>query len=53
MLFICLFYLFIFGCAGSLLLHGLSLAAVRRGYSLVVMCGLLVALASLVVGHGL
>ena len=53
MLFICLFYLFIFGCAESLLLHELSLAAVSRCYSLVVMCRLLVAVASLVVGHGL
>ena len=28
-----LFYLFIFGCVGSLLLHGLSLAVVSGGYS--------------------
>ena len=53
MLFICLFYLFIFGCAGSSLLRGLSLVAVSRGYCLVVMCGLLVAMPSLVVEHGL
>ena len=38
------FYSFIFGCAGSSLLHGLSLVAV---------CGLLTVLASLVSEHGL
>ena len=38
------FYSFIFGCAGSSLLHGLSLVAV---------CGLLTVLASLVAEHGL
>ena len=47
------FYLFIFGCAGSSLLHGLSLVVVSRGYSLVAVCGLLTALASLVAEHGL
>ena len=36
-----IFCLFIFGCAGSFLLHGLSLAAASRGYSLVVVKGLL------------
>ena len=36
-------YLFIFGCAGSsLLCEGLSLVAASRGYSLVVVCGLLI-----------
>ena len=38
------FYSFIFGCAGSSLLHGLSLVAV---------CGLLTVLVSLVAEHGL
>ena len=38
------FYSFIFGCAGSSLLHGLSLVAV---------CGLLTVLASLVAELGL
>ena len=47
------FYSFIFGCAGSSLLHGLSLVVVSRGYSLVAVCGLLTALASLVAEHGL
>ena len=45
---------FTFGCAGSLLLHGLlSLVAVSGGYSLVAVHGLLTAVASTVVGHGL
>ena len=39
------FYLFIFGCAGSSLL--------LRDFSLVAMCGLLIAMASLVAEHGL
>ena len=43
--FTCLFI--IFGYAGSLLLHRLSLVAVTRGYSLVSMSGLLVEVASL------
>lgn len=30
-----MFYLFLFGCTGSLLLHGLSLVAVSRGYSFI------------------
>ena len=33
--------------------HGLSLVVVSRGYSLVGMCGLLTAVASLAVEHGL
>ena len=46
--------LFIYlGCAGPSLLRGLSLVVVSRGYSLVVMCGLLIVVASLVVEHGL
>ena len=48
--FICLFlkkYLF-FYCAWSLLLCGLFLVMVSRGYSLVVVHGLLIAVASLV-----
>ena len=45
-------YLFI-GCAGSLLLHaGFSLVVASWGYSVVVR-GLLIAVASLVVEHGL
>ena len=39
-----LFYLFIFGCGGSLLLHGLSLVAVWR---------LLTAVPSFIADHGL
>ena len=34
-------YVFIFGHAGSSLLHGLPLVAVMESYSLVVVCGLL------------
>ena len=44
--------LFIFGCAGSLLLCRLFLV-VSVGYSLVAACGLLVAVASLVAQPGL
>ena len=43
----------IFGCAGSSLLHGLSLVAVSGGYSLVAVCRLLITVASLVVKHRL
>ena len=46
-------YPFIFGCIGSLLLHGLSLAVVSRGYSLVVGYRLLIAGVSVVAKHGL
>ena len=47
-------YLSIFGYAGSLLLHlDFSLVAAIRGYSPVVVLGLLTAMASLVVEHGL
>ena len=45
--------LFIFGCAGSLLLCCLFLVVASRGYSLVAVCGLLIAVASLVAQHGL
>ena len=38
--------LFIFGCAGSLVLRGLSLISMSRGYSLVAACGLLIVVAS-------
>lgn len=41
-----LFYLFIYGCVGSLLLCGLSLVAASRGYSLLTVCRLLIAAAS-------
>ena len=37
-------YLFIVGCAGSSLLHSLSLVVASRGYPLAVVCRLLVAL---------
>ena len=47
------FDLFIFGCTGSSLLCGLSLAAVSRGCSLVAVHGLPIAVASLVAEHGL
>ena len=45
-------HLFIFDCAGSSLLHGLSLVAEGRGYQFVV-CELLTAGASPVVEHWL
>ena len=48
-----LFGFFNLGCAGSLLLHRLSLAAVSRGSSLVSVCRLLPAMASAVAEHGL
>ena len=44
---------FIFGCAGSLLLHKFSLVVASRGYSLASMHRLLFAVASLAVEHGL
>ena len=46
-------YLFIFGCAGSSLPHGLSLVVASTAYCVVVVCGLLIAVASLVVEHRL
>ena len=46
--------LFIFGCAGSLLLHpGPSLVAASRGYTLAVALELHIEVASLVAEHGL
>ena len=42
--------LFIFGCVGAC---ELSLVVVSRGYFLVAVCGLLLAVASLVADHGL
>ena len=43
-----------FGCPGSLLLHvGFSLVVASRGYSLVTVYGLLLAVASLVAEHRL
>ena len=46
-------YLFIFGCAGFLLLLRVSLVAATRGYSLVAVRGLLTVVASLTVEHEL
>ena len=48
--FICLF---IFGYAGSLLLHGLFSNWGEQSLLSVVLCGLLIAVASLIVEHGL
>ena len=45
--------LFIFGCVGSLSLHGLFYSVVSGGHSLVAVCGLVTAVASPVVQHGL
>ena len=42
-----------FGCAGFLLLPGLSLVVESRGYSVFVVRGLLITVASPVVEHGL
>ena len=56
MLFICFIWKFIslfFTVMGLHCCEGFSLVAVRRGYSLVVLCGILIAGASLVVEHGL
>ena len=45
---------FFFGCAGSVLPHRLfSGCGEQGGHSLVVMCGLLIAMASLVIEHRL
>ena len=41
------------GCAGPLVLRGLTLVAASRGYSLVVMHGILNAVASIAAEHGL
>ena len=48
-----LFYLVIFSRAGSLLLCGLSLVVVSRGLLFIAVHGLLIAVAFLVVKHGL
>ena len=45
-------YILIFGCTGSSLLHGLSLVAKSRECSLVLICGLLLAMASLLQSSG-
>ena len=45
-------YLFIYGYAGSSLMCRLPLVLMSRGYSLVVVCGLLTVVAFLVVEHG-
>ena len=41
-------FIFIFGCAGPLLLGRLSPLAMSRGYALIVVCGLLTLVAFLV-----
>ena len=46
------FFFFFSVCAGSLLLHRLSLVAVSDSYSLVLVCKLLLMGVSLVVEHG-
>ena len=46
-------YLFIFGCAGSLLYEDFSPVVVSRGFCLVVVQGLLIAVASVVAEHRL
>ena len=46
------FYLFIFGCVGSLLLHMGFSSCKEQGLPFLVVCGLLIAVASLVVEHG-
>ena len=48
-----IFFSCLFGCDGSSLLHGLSLIAVMGGYLLVMLCRLLVLVASLVAEHRL
>ena len=48
-----IYLLFIFGRAGSSLLRGLSSSCSELGYSLVVVCGFLIVVASLVVERGL
>ena len=46
-------HLFIFDCAGSLLPHGLFSNWGEQSLLSVVLCGLLIAVASLIVEHGL
>ena len=43
----------VFGCAGSSLLHSLSLVAASRGNALIVVWRPLIAVASLIAGHRL
>ena len=52
-IFLLILYLFIFGCAGSSLLHGLFSGCSDGGYSLAVACRLLTVVASLVAEHSL
>jgi len=47
------FFFFIFGCAGSSLLHGLFSSCSKGGSFLAAACRLLIVVASLVVEHGL
>ena len=47
-----LIFIFVFGCAGPVATHRLSLVALSMGYSLVAVHGLLT-VASLVAEHGL
>ena len=42
-------FIFMFGCAWSLLLHGLFLVVVSRGYSLIAVRGLHILVASLII----
>ena len=46
-------YIFVFGCAGSLLLSRLFSSRESGGYSLTVVCGFLIEMTSLVAEHGL
>ena len=50
---ILIIYLFIFGCVGSSLLHRAFSSCGEQGLLLVVVCRLLIAVASLVAEHGL
>ena len=51
--FFIIIYLFVFGCAGLRYCLDFSLVVASQGYSPVVVCGLLIAVASLVAEHGL
>ena len=46
-------YVYMYFCVGSSLLRGLSLVSESGDYSLVAVCGLLMAVASLIVEYGL
>ena len=50
---IILFLCFIFRCAGPALLHGLFSSCGKGGYSLVLVCGLLIAVASAIAAPAL